>query len=67
MHMRVAVVVAAMWIVAGWRGAVHVCAQGFLSQSILVVLPYLLTLLALTAVCFAAAYATFMRQEIRSI
>jgi len=38
-----------------------------LSQSILVVLPYLLTLLALTAVCFAAAYATFMRQEIRSI
>ena len=38
-----------------------------LSQSMLVVLPYIVTLLALTAICFAAAYTAFMRQEIRSI
>jgi len=37
-----------------------------LSQSILVVWPYLVSLLALTAACFGAAYAAFMRQEIRS-
>ncbi len=37
-----------------------------LSQSIFVVLPYLITLLAVTAVCFAISYTVFMRQEIRS-
>ncbi len=38
-----------------------------LSQSILVVLPYIITLIAITAVCFAISYTAFMRQEIRSI
>lgn len=38
-----------------------------LSQSLLVVLPYLITLVAITAVCFAVSYAVFMRQEIRSV
>ena len=38
-----------------------------LSQSFLVVLPYLITLLAITAICFAISYTAFMRQEIRSI
>lgn len=38
-----------------------------LTQSILVVAPYLTTLLALTAVCFGFSYLIFMRQEIRSI
>jgi ABC-type transport system involved in multi-copper enzyme maturation permease subunit len=32
-----------------------------------VVLPYIITLIALTAVCFAVSYTIFMRQEIRSI
>lgn len=36
-------------------------------QSILVVAPYLITIVALTSVCFAGAYVVFMRQEIRSI
>jgi ABC-2 type transport system permease protein len=36
-------------------------------QSILVVAPYLTTLVALTAVCFAVSYLVFMRQEVRSI
>lgn len=38
-----------------------------LTQSMLVVAPYLTTLLALTAVCFGFSYLIFMRQEIRSI
>jgi ABC-2 type transport system permease protein len=38
-----------------------------LPQSILVVAPYLSTLLALTAVCFGISYLVFMRQEIRAI
>jgi ABC-2 type transport system permease protein len=38
-----------------------------LLQSILVVAPYLTTLVALTAVCFAVSYLVFMRQEVRSI
>jgi len=38
-----------------------------LSQSVLVVAPYLSTLLALTAICFGISYLVFMRQEIRSI
>ena len=36
-------------------------------QSVLVVSPYLTTLLALTAICFGISYLVFMRQEIRSI
>ncbi len=38
-----------------------------LDQSLLVVLPYLTTLLSLTAVCFGVSYVAFMRQEIRSV
>jgi ABC-2 type transport system permease protein len=38
-----------------------------LSQSILIVLPYILSLIAITAVCFAISYTVFMRQEIRSL
>ena len=38
-----------------------------LSQSILVVLPYIISLLAITVICFAISYAIFMRQEIRSL
>jgi ABC-2 type transport system permease protein len=38
-----------------------------LSQSILVVLPYIISLIAVTAVCFALSYTVFMRQEIRSL
>ena len=37
-----------------------------LGQSIFVVLPYIITLIAVTAVCFAISYTVFMRQEIRS-
>jgi len=37
------------------------------TQSTLVVAPHLITIIALTVVCFAAAYLVFMRQEIRSI
>ena len=37
-----------------------------LTQSILVVVPYLTTLLSLTAICFGISYLAFMRQEIRS-
>ena len=37
-----------------------------LGQSFLVVWPYIISLIALTAVCFAVSYLTFMRQEIRS-
>ena len=38
-----------------------------LSQSLLIVLPYLITLVAITAICFAISYTVFMRQEVRSI
>jgi ABC-2 type transport system permease protein len=38
-----------------------------LSQSILVVLPYIISLIAITAICFAVSYSVFMRQEIRSV
>lgn len=38
-----------------------------LSQSFLVVLPYIITLVAITVICFAISYTVFMRQEIRSI
>ncbi len=37
-----------------------------LSESIYIVLPHLITLIAITLVCFAISYAVFMRQEIRS-
>lgn len=37
------------------------------SQSMLVVAPYLISLLALTVVCFGVSYVVFMRQEIRSM
>ncbi|MFH1091123.1 MAG: ABC transporter permease subunit [Pseudomonadota bacterium] len=37
-----------------------------MTQSILVVVPYLTTILALTFICFGLSYLTFMRQEIRS-
>jgi len=37
-----------------------------LGQSILVVVPYLTSLLALTMICFGVSYLAFMRQEIRS-
>jgi ABC-2 type transport system permease protein len=38
-----------------------------LGQSILIVVPYIISLVAITCVCFGAAYAIFMRQEIRSL
>ena len=38
-----------------------------LTQSILVVAPYLSTVLALTVICFGISYLIFMRQEVRSI
>jgi ABC-2 type transport system permease protein len=38
-----------------------------LTQSLLIVLPYILSLIAITAVCFAISYTIFMRQEIRSV
>ena len=37
-----------------------------LSESIYIVFPHLITLVAITLVCFAISYAVFMRQEIRS-
>jgi len=38
-----------------------------LGQSILVVAPHLIFLVALTLICFAVSYTVFMKQEIRSI
>ncbi len=38
-----------------------------LSQSILIVVPYIISLVAITVVCFAISYIVFMRQEIRSL
>lgn len=38
-----------------------------LDQSVLVVMPHLISLLAITVICFAVSYAVFMRQEIRSL
>jgi ABC-2 type transport system permease protein len=38
-----------------------------LSQSIYVVLPHLITLIAVTFICFGLSYYVFMRQEIRPI
>lgn len=38
-----------------------------LSQSILLVWPYIVSLIAITLVCFGFSYAVFMRQEIRPV
>ena len=38
-----------------------------LSQSILLVWPYITSLIAITLVCFGLSYGVFMRQEIRSV
>jgi len=38
-----------------------------LSQSIYVVIPHMISLIAITFICFGVSYAVFMRQEIRSM
>jgi ABC-2 type transport system permease protein len=38
-----------------------------LAQSLLVVMPHIISLVAITALCFALSYTVFMRQEIRSL
>lgn len=38
-----------------------------LSQSLLIVAPYLISIVAMTFVCFGVCYLVFMRQEIRTI
>jgi ABC-2 type transport system permease protein len=38
-----------------------------LSQSFLIVAPYIISLIAITVICFAISYIVFMRQEIRSL
>lgn len=38
-----------------------------LLQSILIVVPYIISLIAITVICFAISYIVFMRQEIRSL
>ncbi len=38
-----------------------------LAQSLLVVMPHIIALLAVTVICFAVSYIVFMRQEIRSL
>lgn len=38
-----------------------------LSQSIQVVIPHIISLMAITLICFGLSYALFMRQEIRSL
>ncbi|MBF0449335.1 MAG: ABC transporter permease [Candidatus Magnetomorum sp.] len=38
-----------------------------LNQSILVVLPYIISLIAVSMICFAISYVVFMKQEIRSL
>jgi ABC-2 type transport system permease protein len=37
-----------------------------LAQSIYVVIPHMISLIAITVICFGVSYAVFMRQEIRS-
>jgi ABC-2 type transport system permease protein len=37
-----------------------------LSQSVLIVVPYIVSLVAITVICFVVSYTVFMRQEIRS-
>jgi ABC-2 type transport system permease protein len=38
-----------------------------LGQSIIVVFPYIIFLVAITVICFAVSYTVFMRQEVRSL
>ena len=38
-----------------------------LGQSVLIVIPYIISLVAITIICFAVSYMVFMRQEIRSL
>jgi ABC-2 type transport system permease protein len=38
-----------------------------LGQSVLIVGPYIVSLISITIICFAVCYTVFMRQEIRSI
>jgi ABC-2 type transport system permease protein len=38
-----------------------------LSQSIMIVIPHIISLVAITIICFAVSYTVFMRQEIRSL
>jgi ABC-2 type transport system permease protein len=38
-----------------------------LEQSLLVVMPHIISLLALTVICFVVSYTVFMRQEVRSL
>jgi ABC-2 type transport system permease protein len=38
-----------------------------LGQSVLIVIPYIISLVAITIICFAVSYTVFMRQEIRSL
>jgi len=38
-----------------------------LGQSILIVIPYIISLVAISIICFAVSYTVFMRQEIRSL
>ena len=37
-----------------------------LAQSIYVVIPHIISLIAITVICFGVSYTVFMRQEIRS-
>ncbi|MCS7280006.1 MAG: ABC transporter permease [Desulfobacterota bacterium] len=37
------------------------------SQSLLIVIPYIISIVAITAICFAVSYTVFLRQEIRSL
>jgi hypothetical protein len=38
-----------------------------LAQSIHVVIPHIISLIAITVICFGVSYTVFMRQEIRSV
>jgi len=38
-----------------------------LGQSVFIVMPYIVTLIAVTLICFGISYLVFMRQEIRSL
>jgi ABC-2 type transport system permease protein len=38
-----------------------------LSQSIMIVIPHIISIVAITIICFAVSYTVFMRQEIRSL
>ncbi|MCX7856630.1 MAG: ABC transporter permease [Deltaproteobacteria bacterium] len=38
-----------------------------ISQSLLIVIPYIISIVAITTICFAVSYTVFLRQEIRSL